>query len=344
MLPAWRLPIYRGGRLKRIAIINQKGGVGKTTTAANLGAALGRLGKRVLLIDLDAQANLTLHLCEEEGCDRSAFDLLVEGAGVAELLRPTSEERVTLVPASEEMAGIEQALSQTIGRELLLRDALAAHEEAVNKDPSLPGFDIVLIDCPPSLGVLSLNALAASDGLLIPLQTEFFALQGMTQLLEVVDLVQSRLNPRLEVLGIVPCMVDQRTNLTTEVLAEIERHFGSLLFKTRIRKNVKLAEAPSFGKSIFAYAPDSNGALDYAALAHELLLGRGKETPEWKVPAEPVEPADSADSAEPAEHARPTEPGRPAGPAELVEPKVPSRLPAPIDPPPLEREEGQNGV
>ncbi len=277
MLPAWRLPFYRGGLLKRIAIINQKGGVGKTTTAANLGAALGRLGKRVLLVDLDAQANLTLHLSEEESVDKSAFDLLVEGAKVAEVLRPTSEPGVFLVPASEEMAGIEQALSQTIGRELLLRDALASLESAAQSDPAAPRFDFVLVDCPPSLGVLSLNALAASDGLLIPLQTEFFALQGMTQLLEVVDLVQSRLNARLKVLGIVPCMVDQRTNLSAEVLAEIERHFGDLLFQARIRKNIKLAEAPSFGQSIFAYAPDSNGALDYAQLAHELLHGRKEE-------------------------------------------------------------------
>jgi chromosome partitioning protein len=294
--------------LKRIAIINQKGGVGKTTTAANLGAALGRLGKRVLLIDLDAQANLTLHLSEDEGVEKSAFDLLVEGDPITEIMRPTSEKGVSLVPASEEMAGIEQALSQTIGRELLLRDALAALETA-----SVLGFDLVLIDCPPSLGVLSLNALAASDGLLIPLQTEFFALQGMTQLLEVVDLVQSRLNPKLKVLGIVPCMVDQRTNLSAEVLSEIERHFGKLLFQTRIRKNVKLAEAPSFGKSIFAYAPDSNGALDYARLAHELL--QGSEAPSQTPARNPAQaPTQAPSQAEPnpplsSSHPSETQPG-----------------------------------
>ncbi len=254
--------------MPRIAILNQKGGVGKTTTAANLGAALGKTGRRVLLVDLDAQANLTLHLSAGDFEEPSAFEVLVDGRPLREAVRALAEPGLALVPASPDLSGIEQALSGTIGRELLLRDALEAYEtEAARRGE---GPDLVLLDCPPSLGVLSLNALAAADQVLVPLQTEFFALQGMAQLLEVVRLVARRLNPRLTVLGILPCLVDARTNLSAEVLGELREHFGDLLLESRIRKTVKLAEAPGFGRSIFAYAPDSKGAEDYEALAREL--------------------------------------------------------------------------
>lgn len=258
--------------MKRIAIINQKGGVGKTTTAANLGAALARHGHRVLLIDLDSQSNLTLHLSGDQppAVEASTFDVLVDGVPLERVILDVPQEGVRVAPGSCDLAGIEQALSQKIGRELLLRDALRSVEAS---------FDLALIDCPPSLGVLSLNALAAADRVVIPLQTEFFALQGMTQLLDVVGVVQQRLNPRLEILGILPCMVDRRTNLTNEVLAEIERHFGNALLKARIRKNVKLAEAPSFGQSILRYAPESNGAEDYLELAAELRQKLGYAVP-----------------------------------------------------------------
>jgi len=188
------------------------------------------------------------------------FELLVDGTPLDEVARELPDEQLWIAPGSGDLVGIEQALSQHIGRELILRDALDAMQTR---------FDVVLMDCPPSLGVLSLNALAAADSVLIPLQAEFFALQGMTQLLEVVRVVESRLNPALGVLGILPCMVDQRTNLAQEVIAEIRTHFAELVFDTRVRKNVKLAEAPSFGQSILRYAPESNGAEDYLLVAQE---------------------------------------------------------------------------
>ncbi|MCA8968725.1 MAG: ParA family protein [Planctomycetes bacterium] len=254
--------------MQRIAIINQKGGVAKTTTAANLGAAFARGGSRVLLIDLDSQANLSLHVSGEAGLadDASTFELLVDGVPIRDAARALPDEGLTLVQASGDLAGIEQALANTIGRELLLRDAL----EKVESD-----YDIVLIDCPPSLGVLSLNALAAAQHVLIPLQTEFFALQGMAQLLDVVGVVQKRLNPSLAILGILPSMIDARTRLSGEVVDELAAHFADLLLETRIRKNVKLAEAPSFGQSILRYAPESNGAADYMTLARELSARLG---------------------------------------------------------------------
>ncbi|MEZ5989479.1 MAG: ParA family protein [Planctomycetota bacterium] len=254
--------------MKRITILNQKGGVGKTTTAANLGAALARAGRRVLLVDLDPQANLTLHLSGGglPAGEGGTFALLVDRLPLGRVIRRLEEEGLWLVPADDDLSGIEMALSQTIGRELIMRDAL----ERLRREDGTT-FDFVLFDCPPSLGVLSLNALAASDLVLVPLQAEFFSLQGMAQLMEVVRVVQARLNPELGVLGILPCLVDGRTRLTGEVLEELERHFGAQLLSARVRRNVKLAEAPSFGSSIFRYAPDSYGAEDYATLARELL-------------------------------------------------------------------------
>jgi chromosome partitioning protein len=259
--------------VKSIAIINQKGGVGKTTTAANLGAALALEGRRVLLLDLDSQSNLSMHLSGENGDallagERSSFELLIDKMPLAEGIRRLDSEDLWVLPGSQDLSGIEMAMAQTIGRELTLRDALAAYDSLCD---SRPEFDYVLIDCPPSLGVLSLNALVAADYILIPLQTEFFSLQGMAQLMEVVQVVQKRLNPVLNVLGVLPCMVDSRTRLASEVISELEKHFETLLLKARIRKNIKLAEAPSFGQSIHLYAPESNGAADYRFLAKEVL-------------------------------------------------------------------------
>lgn len=275
--------------MHRIAIINQKGGVAKTTTAANLGAALARGGLRVLLVDLDSQANLSLHVLEEGQLfdGPSTFELLVDGLAITDVVHSIAGESLHLAQASEDLAGIEQALANTIGRELILRDALEAVEDR---------WDVVLIDCPPSLGVLSLNALAAAQSVLIPLQTEFFALQGMTQLMEVVGVVQQRLNPDLDILGILPSMIDARTRLSSEVVAELQTHFAEKLLETRIRKNVKLAEAPSFGQTIFRYAPDSNGAADYAKLAVEVAGRLGvelaAETPEGARVEAPAKAAD----------------------------------------------------
>jgi chromosome partitioning protein len=268
--------------MTRTAVINQKGGVGKTTTTVNLGAALARLGKKVLLIDLDPQSNMTLHLDrrpEEE--TRTVTSLFLDGAGLEGLLQETSTPGLYLLPADTSLAGVEQALANRIGRETLLREALEDYSGE-------PEFDCLLIDCPPSLGVLSANALVASDQVLIPVQAEYLALQGMAKLTEVIQLVQRRLNPSLEIACILPCMVDRRTNLAAEVLAEIRQHFGTLLANALIRANVKLAEAPSFGRTIFQHAPESNGARDYLRFAEE-FLSRGQA----QAPLEPepeVEP------------------------------------------------------
>ena len=251
--------------MKRIAVINQKGGVGKTTTTANTGAALARMGYKVLLIDMDPQANLTVHLDQSPDLEQKTLTrLLVDDTPLEELVLPASADNLFIVPADTSLAGVEQVLANRIGRETILREALEAFHQAEL-------FDYCLLDCPPSLGVLSANALVAADRVLVPVQAEYLSLQGMAKLMEVIELVQKRLTPGLEIACILACMVDQRTNLSAEVLAEIEQHFGDLLAKSRIRSNVKLAEAPSFGRSIFDHAPDSNGAADYAAFAAEFV-------------------------------------------------------------------------
>lgn len=250
--------------MRRIAVINQKGGVGKTTTTVNLGAAMARRGKRVLLLDLDPQANLTLHLDQQPGPDtRTMTHILVDGEELRPVVQGTSTANLSMIPSDTSLGGAEQALVNRIGRETILREALGRLGSDL--------YDIVLMDCPPSLGVLAANALVAADDVLVPMQAEYFSLQGMAKLFEVVELVSKHLNPDLEVRAIIPCMVDLRTNLTSEVLNEIRNHFGSRVCQSMIRANVKLAEAPSFGRTIFEHAPDSNGAQDYAALATEFL-------------------------------------------------------------------------
>jgi chromosome partitioning protein len=252
-----------------IAVINQKGGVGKTTTTVNLGAALARQGFKVLLLDMDPQANLTVHLDKRPELEaESLTNLLVEDAPLEQLVQACAVDNLFVVPSDTSLAGVEQVLANRIGRETILREALEAF-------PRAGEFDFLLMDCPPSLGVLSANALVAADAVVIPMQAEYLSLQGMAKLLEVIALVQRRLNPRLKIGCILPCMVDQRTNLSAEVLQEIGRHFGGQLTQTRIRSNVKLAEAPSFGRTIFQHAPDSNGARDYEAFAGEFLAMMG---------------------------------------------------------------------
>lgn len=250
-----------------VSIINQKGGVGKTTTTVNLGAALARMGRSVLLVDLDPQANLGTHLgLDVNTLAPTVYDVLARETPLQEACHETSEPGVLCVPSNLDLSAAELELVSMVGRETLLQDAFNRMQGGGG-----PLYDHVLLDCPPSLGVLTVNALAASSRVLVPLQAEFFALQGMAKLTEVIGLVQRRLNPHVHLGGIVACKVDRRPRLTQEVLDEVRRYFGDRLLDTVIRPNVKLAEAPSFGRSVLSYAPESNGAADYTRLAREFL-------------------------------------------------------------------------
>jgi chromosome partitioning protein len=267
-----------------ISVLNQKGGVGKTTTCVNLGAALARRGQEVLLVDMDPQANLTVHVDKRPDLESHTLtSLLVEDAPLRDLVQATSQPNLSVVASDTSLAGVEQVLANRIGRETILREALDAF-------PGGKEFDFALFDCPPSLGVLSANALVAADVVVIPMQAEYLSLQGMAKLLEVIQLVQKRLNPGLKIGCVLPCMVDGRTNLSTEVLREIDAHFGTLLTRTRIRNNVKLAEAPSFGRTIFEHAPESNGARDYEAFAAEFLQMIGAAPPQERAAVAPEPP------------------------------------------------------
>lgn len=266
---------------RTIAVLNQKGGVGKTTTTANLGAAAAELGLRVMIVDLDPQANLTAHLGHDpRSAKRNIYDVLRGDNDLAAAVVRTPVPGLALVPATLDLAGAEVELAGVVGREMLLRDAFAKYRNDVG-DSAYP--ELILLDCPPSLGLLSLNGLVTSDEVLVPLQPEFFALQGLAKLTEVIQLVQRRINPGLKLGHIVATLVDRRTTLATETLAEVERHFPGKLCRTRIRRNIRLAEAPSHGKAIFGYAPKSRGAQDYAALARE-ILGFPEPVPEPKPP------------------------------------------------------------
>jgi len=244
--------------MRRIALVNQKGGVGKTTTAVNLSAAIARLDRRVLLVDLDPQSNATVSLGIPPDQQKNTTYALLNG-GAFEPLKLS--DNFHLIPSNIELAGAEMELTSVIGREIVLRDALA----------DIKGYDFVILDCSPSLGLLSVNALTTAKEVMVPLQCEFLALHGISLLIRTVDLVRKRLNPELSITGVIPCMYDARKGMARDVVVEIEKHFGSKVFKSKIRSNVRLAEAPSHGKSIFDYAPDSFGAEDYLALAREIV-------------------------------------------------------------------------
>jgi len=259
--------------MRIIAMMNQKGGVGKTTTTVNLGAALAEQGQKVCLIDLDPQAHLTINYGIEparEIC--SLYDVLVEGRGFLEAIHKV-QENLALVPSSIDLAAAEIELVGELGREMILKKRL----EQTRHD-----FDYILLDCPPSLGLLTINALSLATEVMIPMQAHFLALQGVAKLLETVHLVSRRMNPKLIVAGIVLTMFDAQTKLSNEVVAELHSFIESAqgkslpwsaarIFSSRIRRNIKLAESPSFGQTILTYEPTSNGATDYRALAREVM-------------------------------------------------------------------------
>jgi chromosome partitioning protein len=275
--------------MRRIALINQKGGVGKTTSSVNLGAALARAGRRVVLIDLDPQSNLSLHLdVQLQSSEPSTYSVLLGDTPVAQALRDTATPNLRLIASCIDLSGAELELANSYGREMVLREALDAwekeHRELHGESPA----DYVLLDCPPSLGLLAINGLVAAGEAVIAVQTEFFALQGMTKLVDVVQLLRRRLNPKLEITGILPCLYDNRTKLAREVLGELRSYFPGKVFQRPIAKNVKLAEAPSYGRTIFDYAPGSGAALDYELVAQELMAQEATRAPE--LAARPLAP------------------------------------------------------
>jgi chromosome partitioning protein len=277
--------------LRTIAVINQKGGVGKTTTTCNLGAGLARSGKRVLLIDFDPQANLTAHLESKPFEMRaSTYDLLRGEASLKDVIVPTAIENLFLAPSAGDLAAAEIELIHEIARESMLKKRLVRGVEECG------GFDYVLIDCAPQLGLLAINALAAADEMLVPIQAEFFSLQGLSRLLDTQKRLAESVNPALELKGIVICMWKGQANLSREVRDDVRKVFGEVVFETLIRQNVKLAEAPSAGRTIFEHDPLSNGAVDYLDLTLEFLARHGDRAETPTVGLAPAENAQKIDA------------------------------------------------
>jgi chromosome partitioning protein len=248
---------------KTIAVANQKGGVGKTTTTVNLSACLASKGYRTLMVDMDPQANACSGIgLDKESIEASVYMALVGQIAPQELILETNVENLHVLPSNNDLAGAEIELVDYEGREFRLREVL---------DELRAYYDYILIDCPPSLGLLTINALAAADTVLVPIQTEYYALEGLGHLVNTIGLIHQHLNPALSIEGILLTMFDTRTNLSHQVAGEVTGHFGDLVFQTVIPRNVRLSESPSFGKPIFQYASHSSGAQSYAALTSEFL-------------------------------------------------------------------------
>ena len=248
---------------KIIAVSNQKGGVGKTTSCVNLAASLAILGKEVLLIDFDPQGNATsgFGLVPNE-CEQNIYPALIGKEPISEQIQPTAVKKLKLIPANVDLSGAEVELVGAIAREMKLKKCL----EKLNHN-----FEYIFIDCPPSLGLLTINALAAASSILIPLQCEYYAMEGMSQLLVTINLIKDTLNADLQIEGILPTMYDVRNNISKQVIEEVKAHFHEYVFRTIIPRNVRLSEAPSFGKPVFLYDRSSKGAISYLKLAKELL-------------------------------------------------------------------------
>lgn len=254
-----------------LAIVNQKGGVGKTTTAVNLATLLAAKGKIVLIIDIDPQGNATSGFGFDKNVqEKTIYDVLINNEPINNTLYETGRQNLSLIPANIQLAGAELELVGLVSRETFLKRALA---------PIRNNYDFVVLDCPPSLGLLTVNALTAADGVLVPIQSEYYALEGLTQLMETVTIIKRGLNPQLAIFGVVVTMFDSRTQLAHQVANEVRRYFGDKVFRTIIPRNVRLSEAPSFGKAINEYDPKSKGAESYDALAREVIRRAGGDAP-----------------------------------------------------------------
>lgn len=247
---------------KTICVFNQKGGVGKTTTVVNLAAALGKLNKKVLVIDTDPQGNATSGLgIDKYSLEETVYDFILNEVEAEKVIRKSSADNVDIIPATPDLAGLEVELVGVENRQFLLK----------NRIKSIKDYDFIFLDSPPSLGQLSINALVAADSVIIPIQTEFYALEGVSQLMDSYKLIVDNLNPNLTIEGIVLSMFDGRNNLSIEVVEEVKKYFKDKVFKSIIPRNIKVAEAPSFGVSVIDHDPNSKGAISYKKLAKEII-------------------------------------------------------------------------